>query len=395
MATIIQDILSKGKSINDELSKKIELLNQRNSNFNQELTKKLNDIISAISAFKSTNLEGLTETKNKLTAVTDELETTKENLQQTQNELNRVKTDLDNVQNNLQNTNAIKNDLEQKVRELDEKIKQTDLEYQNQINAVRREMSQKFTEDKKALEKQHDEDITQLNNEKTTLQKGIEEAERAQTQAINDLNALQKEQGDLITNLGTINAFLTRQLELITSINTEQPNGTDYTTLLETIQNGLTGVIGEINQAVATNTTTAVATNTTTPLYDKFVKLSKEQQDEIFSMIGQKYAQQIMKDIKLPTSINKTNIQNILRRYYQGDLLRGGRRKRKTIKKRHIRTRKTMKKRHRRTRKKMTGGYVYSSSNKLDKASSVISESFDSKSKSISKTRRSKHKTGR
>ena len=88
--TLIQDILKNGESINDELGKKIELLATRNSNFNQQLTKRLNDIIAVIDAFKSTNLQGLTETKNKLTSVTNELETTKANLQQTQNELERI-----------------------------------------------------------------------------------------------------------------------------------------------------------------------------------------------------------------------------------------------------------------------------------------------------------------
>ena len=213
--TLIQDILNNGKSINDELGKKIELLATRNSNFNQQLTKRLNDIIAVIDAFKSTNLQGLTETKNKLTSVTNELETTKANLQQTQNELERVKTQLANVQTQLQTSDAAKNELEQKVKDLEEKIKQVEVEYDNKINGIRREMSDKSTQEKKALQEEYDKTIAALNNEKTVLQKQIDDAKRSETESINTLKALQQEHEGLITNLGTINQILVKQLELI------------------------------------------------------------------------------------------------------------------------------------------------------------------------------------
>lgn len=382
-STIIQDILSKGKTINDELSKKIELLNQRNSNFNQELTKRLNDIINAIAAFKSTNLQGLTETKNKLSEVTNELETTKQNLQQTQSELERVKTELANTQTELQNANATKNELEQRVRDLDERMRQIELEYQNKINGVREEMAQKTTQEKKAMQEQFDQDMAALNNQKMALEKEIQEAKNKETEAINNLNALQKEQEGLIVNLGTINEFLARQLELISTINTEQPNNADYATLLETIQNGLTGVIGEINQAVATNTT-PITSVSQTPLYDKFIKLNEDQQKEIYGVIGQSYADVIERDMALSPP-DKLNIQNILKKYYSGDLLRGGRRRRKTMKKKHRKTHKLMNKYQR-------GGYIYSTSKELDRASSIISKSSRTKSMSNSKTRSKKYK---
>jgi hypothetical protein len=51
----------------------------------------------------------------------------------------------------------------------------------------------------------------------------------------------------------------------------------------------------------------------------------------------------------------------------------------------------TMKKHHKRTHKKMRGGYIYSSSKELDKASSVISASSGSKTTS-SKSSNSKSK---
>ena len=38
--TVIQDILNNGRAINNNLGKKIELLNAHNTSFNKELTKR-------------------------------------------------------------------------------------------------------------------------------------------------------------------------------------------------------------------------------------------------------------------------------------------------------------------------------------------------------------------
>ena len=104
-AAIIQDILSKGKAINDNLGRKIQSLNNTNSAFNEKLTNKLKVILDLINKFKTTDLNGFTETKKKLEGVTRELDTTKQNLQQTQSELERVKQSLSSIQNELSNVN--------------------------------------------------------------------------------------------------------------------------------------------------------------------------------------------------------------------------------------------------------------------------------------------------
>lgn len=369
--TPIQKIINTGKEMNNKLGQKISLLVQNNSNFNQQLTDRLKRIIDSIATFKSTNLQGLTETKNRLDAVSKELETTKETLQQTQNELKRVQNELAVVQNQLQTTTDAKNTLEQRVKELEERIRQMELEYGNKINAVRDEMSKKFTEENNARQQEHEVAVSRLNNEKIELQKGIEDAKRAQTEAINNLETLKREHEGLIINLGTVNEILAGQLNLIETINTEQPNIDQYSTLLEGIQNGLSGLIGEINQAVSNNSST--------PLYDRFMRLSDKQKEQIYNTIDADYTRAIIEAMKSPTPTNKQNIQNILSRRYKGDLLRGGKRRSKTIKKRH-----------RRTFKKMRGGYVYSISKELDKASSVVSTSSGSKSKSKSKSQKNK-----
>ena len=377
-SNIIQDILNNGKAINNELGKKIELLNQKNSKFNGDLTKRLNDIISSISSFKNTNLSGLTETKNKLSSVTKELETTKMNLQQTQNELKNVKTALSSTQNELQTANSKRNELEQQNRDITNKITQLQTEYDNKIYGIRDEMSKKSTEEKKQMTQEFNNKMEELNSEKINLQKAIEDAQQKQTEAVNNLAILQKEQDGLINNLSTINEFLTKQLELISNINTEQPNIDEYNGLLETIQNGLGGVINEINQAVLPSSTTQ--SSSTTPLYDKFIKLSEQQKQQVLSQMERQYANTILTNIQNPTPENKMNINNIISRHYNGNLLRGGKNSKKSKNKKQKTNKLNKKHKTKKHLRKQKGGYTYSSSKELDKASSIVSASSNTKS---------------
>ena len=103
---------------------------------------------------------------------------------------------------------------------------------------------------------------------------------------------------------------------------------------------------------------------------------------QILSQLEPNYRQYIEENMQSQNTINQKNIQNILSRNYRGDLLKGGKRKRKQ---------KTMKKignkRTKKLMKNLKGGYVYSSSKDLDKASSIISASSKSKSNSNSKSK--------
>jgi hypothetical protein len=387
MATsVIQEILKNGTAINDNLGKKIGLLNDRNSKFNNDLLKKLNEIISAISAFKNTNLQGLTDTKNKLTEVSKELETTKATLNQNQQQLQTVQANLSAAQNELQTANARKNELEQKDRELNDKLAQLETNYNNKISGIRDEMSKTSTAEKNAMQQEFNNQITTINNEKAQLQQAVENAKLAQTEAVNNLSSLQKDQENLIVSLGNINSFLTKQLELIDSINVNSPNIEEYTSLLDTIQTGLGGVISNINQAVS------APVNSDTLVYDKFISLTPDQQESILQTLSFNDKTYIEDNMNTTDIVVKRNIRNMLKRY-TGDLLKGGKRKRKQ---------KTMKRRSKRTKKLMKnlkGGYVYSSSKDLDKASSIISASSNSNSnsnsKSKSKSNKKAHKTKR
>jgi predicted nuclease with TOPRIM domain len=391
MATrVIQEILKNGTAINDNLGKKIGLLNERNSKFNNDLLKKLNEIISAISAFKNTNLQGLTDTKNKLTEVSKELETTKTTLNQNQQQLQTVQANLSAAQNELQTANARKNELEQKDRELNDKLAQLETNYNNKISGIRDEMSKTSTAEKNAMQQEFNNQITTINNEKAQLQQAVENAKLAQTEAVNNLTALQKDQENLIVSLGNINSFLTKQLELIDSINVNSPNIEEYTSLLDTIQTGLGGVISNINQAVS------APVNSDTLVYDKFISLTPDQQESILQTLSFNDKTYIEDNMNTTDIVVKRNIRNMLKRY-TGDLLKGGKRKRKqkTMKRRSKRTKKLMK--NRKLMKNLKGGYVYSSSKDLDKASSIISASSNSNSNSNSKSKSNKkaHKTKR
>jgi len=194
------------------------------------------------------------------------------------------------------------------------------------------------------------------------------------------LSSLQKDQENLIVSLGNINSFLTKQLELIDSINVNSPNIEEYTSLLDTIQTGLGGVISNINQAVSE------PVNSDTLVYDKFISLTPDQQEAVLQTLSFNDKTYIENNINTTDVVVKRNIRNMLKRY-RGELLKGGKGKGKRNKKR-----KTMKKRSKKTRKLFKGGYVYSSSKELDKASSIISASSKTNSKSNSKSNKKTHK---
>jgi chromosome segregation ATPase len=397
MTSVIQDILNNGKAINDELGKKISLLNQRNGRFKETFTTKLKEIITSIERFKSTNLQGLTETKDRLTNVTNELNGTKETLARTQGELEQIRTALSTTQTELQNVTSVKNGLEQKERDLNDKILQLETEYQTNINNVKEEMTQKANNEKSSMKQDFDSQLAALNNEKADLQKGIQEAQQSQTEAVNKLSALQTEQNNLVNNLGEINSLLTRQLELISNINTEQPNDAEYSELLDTIQSSLGGVISEINQAVSGQNQNQSAYDVESN-YNNLMSLYDTNRFNAFldNNTDGTVKRAIQTNIREAKNRNPQSIDEIKRVLTANQIkvrppssISGGKRRSKTMKKKNSKTRKLNHKLNRKL--KQRGGYVYSSSRELDKASSIVSSS-SSKSRTKSKNK-SKNKT--
>lgn len=404
MATVIQDILNNGRAINDELGKKIGLLAERNSRFKDTFTRKLTDINTAIERFKSTNLQGLTETKERLTNVTNELNATKETLTRTQSELEQIRGALSASQSELQNVTSVKNGLEQKERDLNDRIRQLEAEYQNNINNVREEMKQQTNAEKAAMKQEFDNQMASLNNEKAELQKGIQDAQQSQAEIGNQMSALQNQQSNLVNNLGEVNSLLVKQLDLISSINTEQPNDAEYSQLLDVIQINLSGVINEINQAVSGQPRNQNQNRNQT-LYDieanfnnlmnLYKRQDKRQYQASLRNIDGGVQDQINRNIVNADRGDRdaiNAIKSILRdnqTIINNSSLFGGRQRSKTMRKKQRKTRKSKS-------RKQRGGYVYSSSRELDKASSIVSASSGSKTRSKSKNKsrnKSKNRT--
>jgi archaellum component FlaC len=398
MDRTINDIITTGREMNQKMTEKIENLNKSNDAFYNALSKRLTDILNSIANFKDTNLKGLTDTKNQLATVTTELEKTRTQLDQTKLALEKVTTDLNASQTELTNANSIKNELEVQVRDLNKTIEMMDTEYINKIETIKQDMTKNAAQEKSALQEEYTNKINALEDERNNLLKQIEQAKESEKVAMENLTKIQGDQDSLIQQLATINEILVQQLVSIDDINADQPNIDSYSDLLTSIEQGLNSVKGEINQAVS-NVIQPVAntSQTQTPLYDKFKSLNPDDKEKIYDKLDETdivYANDIQQELQKQNP-SKSQIHNILTKHYINklngaeNLLRGGRRKRRTMKKRPKKTRKL--------RKSQKGGYTYSASKELDKASSVISNSSTSTSNSGFKTRtiRSKKKSRR
>jgi uncharacterized phage infection (PIP) family protein YhgE len=388
--TLFNNIMSKGKTINSNLNEKIKKLDTLNTDFKTTLTGKLQEIIGKINEFKNTNLQGLTETKSKLSQVTEELNKTKAELDKTKEELKKIQEGLKTANELLEGCSKSKTILEQQIKDLEAKQQAMQAEYDKKSEADKQTMLQEFQNQKQTMEA-----------EKNELKKQMEEAQSEQTQAIQNLTALQEEHQKLVVSLGTINDFLDEQSQLIDKINIDQPNSGDYTSLLDTIQTGLSGVIGEINNAVTSSpeqkpNSSSSSSSSQTPLADRFFNKYKnldtnKRNDLINKLQLRPNEKQILNSRLRNFNDNKELINNTLLQIKDIDQIlseyevKGGKRRRKTMRRK---PRKTFKR-----RKVYRGGYVYSTNKKLDSASSVVSSS-----EPISRTRskmKKKYKTKR
>lgn len=387
LENVIEDILSKGDLINSRLTNKLTELANRNTNFNRELTTKLeiiNDLIQQIANFRINNLAELAETKNNLQSVTDDLNKTKTQLQETQRELQRVNEELNTTKNAIASAEANRNELEEKVRQLEMTIEQIKTEHANKIQ----ELGQEAKQERDDLQANFDNQLSAIQQEKINLENEIKNAEKKRDEAINNLNKFEQEQNNLIDKLATINTNLANHLKSIDDMNTSNPNVNDFEQLLQNIEAKLRSIMGGINEAVSNTTLGRPSNNTTQQVsfYNTFMGLNQEQKDAIYDILrtkdsGDKYVANIQRYIasQNPSVREKAEINGILLRFFNNDgttlteKQRGGKRKRKTMKKRTKKTRKLMK-------KYQKGGYTYSASKELDKESFIVSGSSVSNS---------------
>ena len=180
----------------------------------------------------------------------------------------------------------------------------------------------------------------------------------------------------------------------------DNPNLNNFNELLQNIEAKLRSIMDGINEAVS-NTTLGRPSNRSAnvsskqvPFYDTFKALDQDQKDAIYNILIQKTSgpRRVteMKDYLEKQSQSQArnvgteqSINSFLEFYFNKDgttlteKQRGGKRKRKTMKKRTKKTRKLMK-------KYQKGGYTYSASKELDKASVIVSDASGSNSGSNS-----------
>ena len=375
MEAEIQKILDTGAQINTDLNTKLTELTSNNNRFNEDVLRKLNALkilAEQIRDFKARNAEELQNTKIDLARVTKELESSKADLFETRKQVTIAGNALQTIRADYTTLNNEKTELEKKLTALNTAKNQLDAYYNQQIMDIKKQNEEQMQQERQKLEEECQKKMDNLNKEKTELENQLQQANIGQNEAGRKLQELNDAQEELIVKLGTINELLARQLQMISDININQPNYEEYNKLLEAIEQALSGVMRGINSAVST-----VDTRKPTPLYDKFISLSVDEREKVLLTLDKKYFDVILRDLKDPNQ--KSNIENIL---YKHSEFRGGKRKRKC-------KRKTMKKRPRKTRKYQKGGYTYNKNDKLDKASSVVSNS-SSNGKSRRRNRRSR-----
>lgn len=345
-----------------------------NSPLNQALSglgTTIQSITGKVEAGKTKVREYKTQIITKLKEVVQQLNSLKDNsnfkalpqlrkqLQDSQVALQQKTEELDTTKSNLDKANQELEELRKNIALINDEIEKKN----KQINDLTNSIGEK------------DEQISELNGQ-------IKELNEQKKDAESQLASAQKETDSLIQKIGNINATLGTQIELIDTIANELgdlgSDGDDVAIQFKAVGDNIMAIMNMINNPSQSNSSVNAANVSQTPLYDKFIKLNDQQKNQIYSTIGDKYRNAILDNMISNTPQDKINIQNILSKYYSGDLLKGGRRKRKTRKMRHRKTKKTYK-----------GGYVYNSNKNLDKSSSVISSSATPSSKKHSSKKHS------
>lgn len=359
-----------------ELGETVETINEKVnagknkvSEYKKDIIGRLNDVLEQLKRLRQANintLNSIPELKNNLSKAQTELQQKTDELAQTKNQLETSNRSLTELQNRLNN---ITQELETKNKEL-EAVRQELASEKNKTNDILKE--------KDAVIQKLDEEIKNLNEQKT--------------QTETDLARARQEIDSLVDRLSKINDALVQKIKLIDTIAGEFGDNREVLQGFQSITDSIQAIMMMLNNPETISTSNSTASNTSssnTPLYNKYKELPQGQKDMVIQKlyeIDSRLGDQIQDDLvgsdekNQNGEIKRNNIQNILSRNPSVFNFVGGKRRRKT-----------MKKRHRKTQKKMRGGYVYSSSKELDKASSVISSSSGTESASGSKPISSKH----
>ena len=348
-----------------------------------QIITKLREVVEQLNSLKNNNnLKALPQLRKQLQDSQVALQQKTEELDQTKGQLNEANQNLQELQQNMEQIN----------RQLEEKNQQI------------AELTNSGTE--------NGNEIQELNAQIVELDRQKKELER-------QVASVQEQSNSLIERFGIINVTLGQQITLIDTIVGElgdlDNENDDVSIQFKAVGDNIMAIMNMINnpgQGGAEQATqqgnqqvnqqgNQQGNQQVEDLYQRFINSEQTKKDSFYRNLNgtpnQSSINVIQNNIKRAVERNdeqsikaiKDELQKIIN---SGNVpLLGGKTRRH---KRHGK-RKTMKKKHRKTRKpikkKYKGGYVYSASRDLDKASSVISASSSSKSTSNKRNKTRRH----
>ena len=345
------------------ITEKVEASKNGVREYKAKIIAKLNEINEAIGNLKDNN------NLKALPALRVQLESTKTELDAKTRELDSANASLSEANANLQAAQRNIADITQ------------------QLETVNRQLAEL-----NRLGEQKDTTIGELNAQVTALNAQKEALTAQKAEAERNLAAAQQETSGLVDKIGVINANLVQQIELIDTIvnGLGDLDSGDVSEQFNDVSSNIQAIMTMINSSPGTTVQGgqqgapqfSEAVNTA---YNKFMNSLQTEKEALYRKIQQVTGNgESVRIIQLNLKKTDPDSINIVKEEFQKfiNASRGGgkrKRKQKTMKKRSKRTKKLM--------KNLKGGYVYSSSKDLDKASSIISASSKSKSNSNSKSK--------
>jgi DNA repair exonuclease SbcCD ATPase subunit len=367
------------------ITEKVDEQKTRVTNYKTALITKLGQVVQQINDLKNNSvLNSIPQLRQQL----QQIPQLQQQLEEKNNELEETKRNLAETNQNLQ---ELQRNIDQLTREIQDK--NTQIQQLTQTNQNK------------------DQEINNLNNE-------IQQLNQQKTAAENALAAANQQMDTLVARIGEINDFLGQQILTINRIADELGDlesgeigdqfnliGANLQSIIDLINNGSSGTASLPQaQSQLPRSSQPVSNQAFSPevedYYNKFIRASQISKDRFYNYLRTNGKGNLLNTIQTnirgiqripPSTQSEQQIKNVLNGLLNEGLtfnfnnVSGGKRRRKTIKKHH-----------KRTHKKIRGGYVYSSSKELDKASSIISSSSNSKSssKTLSKSK-TKDKTRR
>jgi DNA repair exonuclease SbcCD ATPase subunit len=347
-----QALAGLGTTINT-ITDKVEAGKERVRAYKAQIIAKLGEVVQQLNSLKdNNNLKALPQLRK-------QLQDSQAALQQKTEELDQTKASLDEANRTLQ-------------------------QFQQSIDEINRQLEEKNQQitDLTNSGKQKDKAIQELDAQVRELDKQKEEAER-------NLVSAQQQIDSLVQRISQINATLVNQIQLIDTIANElgDLDSGDVAQQFNAVTDNIKIIVDMLNSAGQGGVVQQEAqqfSQEVEDLYQKFINADQPRKDNFYRNLNGSPNQSSINVIQnnIRRAIDRNDDQSI--NAIKGELqkiitsgnvpLLGG----KSRKHRRHRKRKTMKKKQRKTRKLkryQMGGYVYSASRDLDKASSIISAS--------------------